>query len=236
MRSGHIDHSDSLGATARFGQGDCQWMTAGRGIEHCEMFPLLHADRRNPLELFQIWLNLPRAGKLVEPYFTMLWGGSIPRHSEVNAGGTEVASVTVVAGAFRGLTPPSPPPDSWAAAADNEVRAGVWHPGRSGVADRCAIPLLRISTEAPCSPGTLCNASHHIAFNHARMSAAAMCSGISIGLDRLGGVPRQAHDVREGEIICPMRARGDVCLACVGQWQLVCIRCVTSSTSHGVKM
>src|SRR5580765_6418872 len=31
VRRGVIDHSDSLGATARFGRGDVQWLTAGRG-------------------------------------------------------------------------------------------------------------------------------------------------------------------------------------------------------------
>ena len=41
---GCIDHSDSLGATARFGRGDVQWLTAGKGIVHCEMFPLLDRD------------------------------------------------------------------------------------------------------------------------------------------------------------------------------------------------
>ena len=73
VRNGIIDHSDSLGATARFGRGDVQWLTAGRGIVHSEMFPLLAPDADNPLELFQIWLNLPAADKMTEPYFTMLW-------------------------------------------------------------------------------------------------------------------------------------------------------------------
>ncbi len=59
MRDGYIDHSDSLGATARFGKGDVQWLTAGAGIVHCEMFPLLDPHGPNPRELFQIWLNLP---------------------------------------------------------------------------------------------------------------------------------------------------------------------------------
>ena len=44
-RKGLIDHSDSLGATARFGGGDVQWLTAGKGIVHCEMFPLVHAEQ-----------------------------------------------------------------------------------------------------------------------------------------------------------------------------------------------
>ena len=74
-----IDHSDSLGATARFGRGDVQWLTAGKGISHCEMFPLVDASAPNPVELFQIWLNLPSRDKMVEPHFTMLWEPSIPR-------------------------------------------------------------------------------------------------------------------------------------------------------------
>ncbi len=77
-RRGFIDHSDSLGATARFGRGDVQWMTAGRGVVHSEMFPLLERDRPNPLELFQIWLNLPGSDKLVDPHFAMLWSHDIP--------------------------------------------------------------------------------------------------------------------------------------------------------------
>lgn len=55
VRSGLIDHSDSLGATARYAQGDVQWLTAGRGILHAEMFPLLQREKDNPVELFQIW-------------------------------------------------------------------------------------------------------------------------------------------------------------------------------------
>src|SRR5438067_872753 len=80
VRRGFIDHSDSLGATARFGRGDVQWLTAGRGINHSEMFPLLDRHGPNPCELFQIWLNLPATDKMVEPYFTMLWNEDIPRH------------------------------------------------------------------------------------------------------------------------------------------------------------
>src|ERR1044071_1774244 len=51
-RRGFIDHSDSLGATARYGDGAVQWMTAGSGIVHAEMFPLLNPSGQEPAELF----------------------------------------------------------------------------------------------------------------------------------------------------------------------------------------
>ena len=48
VRRGLIDHSDSLGAAARFGRGDVQWLTAGSGIVHSETFPLVERDGPNP--------------------------------------------------------------------------------------------------------------------------------------------------------------------------------------------
>ena len=123
VRRGVIDHSDSLGAAARYGRGDVQWLTAGKGIVHSEMFPLLEAKADNPLELFQIWLNLPAADKLVEPHFAMLWSDSVPRHVERDAAGRTTA-VMVVAGRLAGLTPPPPPPSSWASRPDTDV--AIW--------------------------------------------------------------------------------------------------------------
>ena len=121
VRQGFVDHSDSLGATARFGRGDLQWLTAGRGIVHSEMFPLLDRGDANPCELFQIWLNLPAADKLVDPYFTMCWAEDLPRHTTSDGG----ATVTVVAGELFGACPPPPPPDSWAARPEADV--AIWH-------------------------------------------------------------------------------------------------------------
>jgi quercetin 2,3-dioxygenase len=123
VRRGFIDHSDSLGATARFGRGDVQWLTAGGGIVHSEMFPLLERDRPNPLELFQIWLNLPASDKLVAPHFAMLWDEAVPRLRAADDSGksTEVA---VIAGRLADNRPPSPPPHSWASRPDTEV--AIW--------------------------------------------------------------------------------------------------------------
>ncbi len=123
VRRGLVDHADSLGAAARYGRGDVQWMTAGRGIVHAEMFPLLDRDGGNTLELFQIWLNLPAADKMVDPYFTMLWDHDIPRHVVQHDGSQ--AEITVVAGGLAGLVPPSPPPNSWAARPESDL--AIWH-------------------------------------------------------------------------------------------------------------
>lgn len=121
-RKGYIDHSDSLGATARFGKGDVQWMTAGRGVVHSEMFPLVQRAAPNPTELFQIWLNLPRADKMVDPHFTMLWAETIPVETWRDDAG-KASRVTMVAGAV-GAKSPTPPPKSWAARAESDV--AIW--------------------------------------------------------------------------------------------------------------
>ena len=123
VRQGFIDHSDSLGATARFGSGDVQWLTAGRGIVHSEMFPLRDRDAANPVELFQIWLNLPAADKFAEPHFTMLWRDRVPRHSARDSEG-RVTEVTIAAGRLADARAPAPPPKSWASHQDTDV--AIW--------------------------------------------------------------------------------------------------------------
>lgn len=123
VRRGLIDHSDSLGAAARFGNGDVQWLTAGEGIVHAEMFPLLRQDGPNPLELFQIWLNLPAADKMAPPHFSMLWNASVPRRQDRDSQG-RMTEVTVVTGALGDTRALAAPPRSWAARAEADV--AIW--------------------------------------------------------------------------------------------------------------
>ncbi len=120
---GFVDHSDSHGAAGRYGVGDVQWMTAGSGLQHAEMFPLIHRDRPNPLELFQIWLNLPGRSKFVEPHYKMLWAEDIPTRRELDPSGKEIA-VTIIAGQLHEVKAPAPAPDSWAEDSANEV--AIW--------------------------------------------------------------------------------------------------------------
>ena len=136
VRKGLIDHSDSLGAIARFGEGDVQWLTAGKGIVHAEMFPLLNEDADNRMEMFQIWLNLPAESKMAPPHFKMFWAENIPSVVDKDSQG-RATHVSVVAGKLQSIAsgkatdPLAPPPDSWAArgAADLAIWTLRMEPG-----------------------------------------------------------------------------------------------------------
>lgn len=119
-KEGVVDHSDSLGAAGRFMGGDVQWMTAGKGIQHSEMFPLINEDGKNPLEIFQIWLNLPKASKMVDPHFKMLWKEDIPSIEQKDTTG-KTTSIQIIAGEINTISALDPTPDSWAANSQNAV-------------------------------------------------------------------------------------------------------------------
>lgn len=124
VRTGLCDHTDSMGAAARFGRGDTQWVTTGKGVVHAELFPLVHRDQPNTLELFQIWLNLPARDKMVPAHFKMLWSEDTPRIESRDQDG-RLSEITVIAGDFHGKKGQAPPPHSWAA--HEEAAIGVWH-------------------------------------------------------------------------------------------------------------
>ena len=124
VKEGMVDHADSLGAAGRYGNGDVQWMTAGKGVQHSEMFPLLSQDKENPMELFQIWLNLPKKSKMVPANFTMLWSESIPRKNFKDTNGNKT-EIEIIAGPIEQEKLLSPPPDSWASDSANNV--AIWN-------------------------------------------------------------------------------------------------------------
>jgi hypothetical protein len=94
---GDVEHQDSLGNSGVIGSGDVQWMTAGGGIVHQEM---PKGDGKGRMQGFQLWSNLPRASKLMDPRYREVKQAEIPR---VAASG---ASVRVIAGEVSGVRGP----------------------------------------------------------------------------------------------------------------------------------
>lgn len=129
VRQGLVDHADSMGAAGRYGFGDVQWMTAGKGVQHSEMFPLLRTDQENTVELFQIWLNLPKKSKMAEPHFKMFWSEDIP----VYKSNDQLVEVTVIAGEYNNIKSLSAPPESWAAQSDSGTRVFLCKLKKGGV-------------------------------------------------------------------------------------------------------
>lgn len=133
---------------------------------HSEMFPLLDPDNPNPLELFQIWLNLPPESKMVPAYFGMLWSESIPT-ARPNPG----VSVDLIAGSMGNLTPPSPPPDSWASREDTSF--AIW--------------LIRLATgsswELPGIDGEVNRMLHAFVGDDLRVAGATVHEDIGVHLD-----------------------------------------------------
>ena len=95
---GVVEHGDSLGNSGRIGPGDVQWMTAGRGIIHQEM---PEGDARGRMGGFQIWANLPRTQKMMDPRYRDVKAEEIPE--VVLSGG---ARVKVIAGSVGGTAGP----------------------------------------------------------------------------------------------------------------------------------
>lgn len=117
---GVIDHFDSLKAHGRYSNGDVQWLTTGKGCQHCEMFPLVNQDKDNPLELFQVWLNLPKKDKFCEPNYKMLWAEDIPVFDVVDENNNK-STIKLISGNFEGRVGLEPTPNSWAFDKNNKV-------------------------------------------------------------------------------------------------------------------
>ena len=120
---GLIDHSDSLGHSARYGDGDVQWLTTGNGIQHSEMFPLLNKNKNNLNDFFQIWINLKSSKKRVAPNFCMFWKKQIPKITEYDESNHKT-EIELIAGNYKGQNAPKPPKNSWANDKHNSVN--IW--------------------------------------------------------------------------------------------------------------
>jgi len=97
MLSGAVRHTDSMGNTGVIGAGDMQWMTAGGGILHEEM-PQLVSE---PLNGFQLWVNLPARLKMCKPRYQEISSAAIPIASPEDG-----VEIRVIAGEVAGVRGP----------------------------------------------------------------------------------------------------------------------------------
>jgi len=75
---GELAHRDSAGHESIIREGGVQWMTAGSGLVHEEVSPEAFKKEGGPMELLQLWINLPSRLKLTQPRYTGLQADKIP--------------------------------------------------------------------------------------------------------------------------------------------------------------
>jgi redox-sensitive bicupin YhaK (pirin superfamily) len=75
---GSLMHKDSAGHESVIGAGGVQWMTAGSGIVHAELSPAQFLRDGGPLEILQLWINLPSRLKMSPPAYIGLQASDIP--------------------------------------------------------------------------------------------------------------------------------------------------------------
>ncbi|TAL36188.1 MAG: pirin family protein [Spirochaetes bacterium] len=98
MLRGNVEHGDSMGNKGVISAGDIQWMTAGSGIIHQEM---PKGDAQGVMNGFQLWANLPRSHKMMDPRYQEIRSSDIP---EVEAGGG--VRIRIICGAVGGTPGP----------------------------------------------------------------------------------------------------------------------------------
>ena len=98
LMDGTFEHQDSNGGGGLITNGDTQWMTAGGGILHIEKPTEALVASGGLFHGIQLWVNLPRAQKLVAPRYQDLRGESVGLLASADAG----ALVRVIAGDVAG--------------------------------------------------------------------------------------------------------------------------------------
>jgi redox-sensitive bicupin YhaK (pirin superfamily) len=95
---GDLTHKDSSGANSMIKTGGVQWMTAGSGLIHAEVSSEEFKAKGGPLEILQLWVNLPAKYKMTAPKYTGLQKEDIP---VVNLDGDKV-TLHAVSGNWEG--------------------------------------------------------------------------------------------------------------------------------------
>ncbi|RZA10113.1 MAG: pirin family protein, partial [Lysobacteraceae bacterium] len=95
-------HRDSGGHESVINEGGVQWMTAGSGLVHAEVSPASFLESGGPLEILQLWVNLPSRLKMTAPRYTGLQKDAIPALPTPDGRGT----VNLIAGDWGGRSGP----------------------------------------------------------------------------------------------------------------------------------
>ncbi|MCF5723696.1 pirin family protein [Pseudomonas syringae] len=109
---GEVEHRDSSGGGGKIGPGDVQWMTAASGIIHEEFHSEAFARSGGPLEMVQLWVNLPAKDKMADAGYQTILDGDIPVLPLANDAG----HLRLIAGEFAGARGPArtfTPIDLW---------------------------------------------------------------------------------------------------------------------------
>ena len=97
---GQLAHRDSAGHESVIREGGVQWMTAGSGLIHAEVSPEDFLREGGPLEILQLWVNLPARLKMTSPRYTGVQAAEIPALS------ADRAVVRLISGSWAGATGP----------------------------------------------------------------------------------------------------------------------------------
>ncbi|WP_420140042.1 pirin family protein [Sphingomonas sp.] len=100
--TGSLAHHDTGGHESVIEAGGVQWMTAGAGLIHAELSPPAFKESGGPLEILQLWVNLPGRLKMTPPRYTGLQSESIPSFSLDGGGGV----MQLIAGEYGDMSGP----------------------------------------------------------------------------------------------------------------------------------
>ncbi len=99
MIDGEFQHADSSGRRGELFPGDVQWMTAGGGVVHAEMPSDRMISEGGRQHGFQIWVNLPKADKMMRPRYQDVRSSTIPTWTSPDG----LAWAKVIAGEAQGV-------------------------------------------------------------------------------------------------------------------------------------
>jgi len=99
---GELMHRDSAGYESIIRAGGVQWMTAGSGLVHAELSPDAFKRAGGPLEILQLWVNLPSRLKFTPPCYQGLQRDQIPTLSAADG----KAQISLISGEWGGATGP----------------------------------------------------------------------------------------------------------------------------------